>query len=217
MEPFGDSDPEQVRGLVQSAAAGDRNAWSRLVDRYHPRLRRMVALRMDQRLKARVDPSDVLQEAYIDASNKLADYLANPVLPFYLWLRMVTGGRLGKVHRFHLEARMRDVEVEVPLNGPACPGVSSHSLAEMILARDDPPEGSLDREERGQQVRAALEWLTPGDREVISLRHFEKMGLDEVATVLNVTKAAAGKRYLRALARLKDALRDMPGDPEFGF
>ncbi|CAN5477940.1 RNA polymerase sigma factor [soil metagenome] len=210
MEPLNDSNPDDIRKLVFFAAGGDRAAWSQLVDRYHPRLRRMVALRMDQRLRARVDPSDVLQEAYLDASNQIADYLANPILPFYLWLRMVAGGRLGKTHRFHLGTKMRDADLEVPLNGPACPGVSSHSLADMILARDNPPEADLERDDRRRVVRDALDHLTADDREVLSLRHFERLAIEEIAQVLNVSKAAAGKRYLRAAARLKKLLSTLP-------
>jgi RNA polymerase sigma-70 factor, ECF subfamily len=210
MEASADLDPEEIRRLAVDAAKGDKAAWSHLVERYHPRLRRMVALRMDQRLKARVDPSDVLQDAYIDAATQLQDYIKNPVLPFYLWLRMLTGGRLGKVHRFHLGTLMRDADLEVPLNGPACPGVSSHSLADMILARDNPPDQSLDHAERRQKLQVSLESLSESDREVLTLRHFEKLGLDDLAHVLGITRAAAGKRYMRAMARLKAILTELP-------
>jgi RNA polymerase sigma-70 factor (ECF subfamily) len=194
---------------AQAAAAGDRSAWESIVDRYRPRLRRMVALRLDRRMGARVDPSDVVQEALLDASLQLESYLANPVLPLYLWLRMVTGGRLGKTHRFHLGTQRRDLDLEIRLNGPACPGMSSQSLADVILAREQPPAAPLEQDERADRVRAAVDGLSPADREIIGLRHFEHLGLDDVARVLELTKAAAAKRYVRAMARLRAAL---PGE-----
>ena len=85
--------------LIDRAVAGDSAALAELFGRYRKRLRAMVRLRMDRRLQGRVDPSDVLQEAYLDVAQQLSSYLAKPEMPFYLWLRLTTGQRLMRLHR----------------------------------------------------------------------------------------------------------------------
>ena len=128
---------------LDRAAAGDPAAWRALVDRHHPRLRRMVALRLDPRLRGRVDPSDVLQEAYLDAARRLPDYLRDPPLPFFLWLRQLAGTRLAKAHRHHLGTHRRDARREFAAGG--VPEASSAALAAQLLGpgtgRARPPPG----------------------------------------------------------------------------
>src|SRR5881409_1869409 len=115
MAPLPDPDDPSERARLQQAAGGDQQAWALLLDAHRARLRRMVALRLDRRLQGRVDPSDIIQEAYIDASARLAEYARQPDMPFFLWLRFLTGQRLVRVHRQHLGAEMRDVAREVSL------------------------------------------------------------------------------------------------------
>ena len=111
----------ETAGLLRRAAQGDQAAWGALLVRSRGRLRRMVALRLDRRLQGRVDPSDIIQEPYIDASARLAEYARQPDMPFFLWLRFLTGQRLVRVHRQHLGAEMRDVAREVSLYRGALP------------------------------------------------------------------------------------------------
>src|SRR5262245_26142730 len=102
-----------IDDLVRRAVAGDESALAELFDRYRSRLRQMIRLRLDRRLQGRVDPSDVLQDAYIDLSQKLPEYPNRSSLPFFLWLRLVVGERLLRVHRHHLGAAMRDADREI--------------------------------------------------------------------------------------------------------
>src|SRR5438270_13374790 len=108
-------DPSEVSDLLRRAAAGDEPACQELFSRYRDRLKRMVHLRLSRRLQGRVDDSDVLQEAYLDVSRRLAEYAADPKLPFYLWLRHLTGLKLAEVHRRHLGTQLRDADREVTL------------------------------------------------------------------------------------------------------
>src|SRR6185437_5511369 len=140
-------DPSEIRRRLKQAAEGDDEAWRTLVGQNHNRLRRMVVLRLDQRLQGRIDPSDVLQETYFEAARQLADYVRNPTLPFFLWLRSLAGNRLFKLHRRHLGARMRDVSREVSLYRGAWPGASSAALAAHLLGREHTPSEAAVRAE----------------------------------------------------------------------
>jgi RNA polymerase sigma-70 factor (ECF subfamily) len=197
--------------LVGRAADGDEAALADLFDRHRVRLRQMVRLRLDRRLQGRVDPSDVLQEAYIDLAQKLPDYAKKPPMPFFLWLRLVTGERLLRVHRQHLGAAMRDAGREVSLCQGGMPQASSVSLAAQLLGRFTSASRAAVRAEMQVMLQDALNHMEPIDREVIALRHFEELGNDEVAAVLGLSRAAASKRYVRAMLRLKAALSGHPG------
>jgi RNA polymerase sigma-70 factor, ECF subfamily len=202
---------DDPRDQLERAVAGDADAWRDLIRRHHGRLRRMVGVRLDPCLHGRIDPSDVLQEAYIDATAQLADYLADPALPFFLWLRLVTGSRLAKLHRFHLGAQMRDAGREVSMLAGPMPEASSAALAAQLLGHEPQPPSAAARAERYARLHEALGRMDSLDREVLSLRHFEHLSSAEAAQVLGITRAAAGKRYVRALARLKEALAALPG------
>jgi RNA polymerase sigma-70 factor (ECF subfamily) len=184
-----------------------------LLAKYHDRLWRMVALRLDQRLQGRVAPSDVLQEAYAEAAAGLADYMRNPTLPFFLWLRLLVGSRLSKLHRHHLGTQMRDAGREVSLYRGALPEASSAALAAQLLGRECRPSEAAVRAELKIRLQEALNSMDPLDREVLSLRHFEQLTTPETARVLGISEGAAGKRYLRALMRLKTILTHA-GGPE---
>jgi RNA polymerase sigma-70 factor (ECF subfamily) len=203
--------PSSLHETLQRAAAGDAASWQELVRRHHDRLRRMVSLRLDSRLRGRVDPSDVLQEVYLDAARQLPAYLEAPPLPFFLWLRQLAGTRLAKAHRHHLGTRGRDVRREVALGGGPIPEASSAALADGLLGRECRPSEAAMRGELRDRLLAALDRLGPLDREVLALRHFEQMGNADAARVLGLSVAAASKRYVRALERLRDVLKGRPG------
>ena len=171
----------------------------------------MVALRLDRRLQGRVDPSDIIQEAYIDASARLAEYARQPDMPFFLWLRFLTGQRLVRVHRQHLGAEMRDVAREVSLYRGALPAATSAALAAQLLGRDTRPSEAAVRAERSIRLQEALNSMDPLDREVLALRHFEQLSNAEAARVLGLQESAAAKRYVRALKRLRLILDARPG------
>jgi RNA polymerase sigma-70 factor (ECF subfamily) len=170
-----------------------------------------VDLRLDPRLRGRVDPSDVLQEVYFDAARQLPAYLEAPPLPFFLWLRQLAGTRLAKAHRHHLGTRGRDVRREVALGAGAAPEASSAALADGLLGREGRPSEAAMRDELRDRLLGALDRLGPLDREVLALRHFEQLTNGDTAQVLGLSVAAASKRYVRALERLRDVLGYRPG------
>jgi RNA polymerase sigma-70 factor (ECF subfamily) len=174
----------------------------------------MVGLRLDQRLQGRIDASDVIQEAFLDASAQLPVYLQNPQMPFYLWLRFLTGIRLAKLHRHHLGAQMRDAAREIPLYQGFLTQASSVALAAQLLGRDTRPSEAAIRAELKIRLQEALNAMDPIDREVLALRHFEQLTTAETAQILGIKEAAAGKRYIRALERLREILVSMPGGLE---
>jgi RNA polymerase sigma-70 factor (ECF subfamily) len=192
---------------ISRLRGGDHGALAELLGAHRERLRRMVELRLDARLRARIDASDVLQEAFLDVARDLDAYLADPKLPPLLWLRLHVGRRLTTLHRQHLGTRMRDAGLEVSLYRGALPEASSAALASMLLGRHTTPTQAAQRAER--MLR-----LDPIDREVLALRHFEQLGRAEVAQVLGITQETGAKRYFRALKRLKDALATLPGGLE---
>jgi RNA polymerase sigma-70 factor (ECF subfamily) len=214
MGTFEEKTPDEEIDQVDTLRRGGRQALAALFDTNRERLRRMVELRLDPRLRARLDASDVVQEAFVDVARDLAAYLADPKLPPLLWLRVHVGRRLKTLHRVHLGTRMRDAGLEIALYHGALPEASSAALASMLLGRHTSPTEAVQRAERMLRVQDALNSLDPIDREVLALRHFEQLGRAEAAQVLGITQDAAAKRYFRALKRLKDVLATMPGGGE---
>ena len=204
-------DRSETTRLIEQAVRGDQRALGKLLGRHRERLRRMIALRLDRRLQGRVDPSDVLQEAYFDATRRLPEYHKNPTMPFFLWLRLLAGQRLVDEHRRHLGAAARDAGREISLYRGAWPETSSAALAAHLLGRLTTPSQAAIRTERKIRLQEALNSLDPIDREILALRHFEELSNGEAAAVLGLDKSAASKRYARALIRLKDVLASLPG------
>ncbi|HKB36452.1 MAG TPA: sigma-70 family RNA polymerase sigma factor [Gemmataceae bacterium] len=200
--------------LLDAARNGDEDALAILVERHRDRLERMVRLRMDRRLQGRVDPADVVQEAYLALRGKFPQYSTDPRLPFFLWLRLEVGQKLVDVHRFHLGTKMRDAGQEVSLHRGALPQVTSLSLAEHLLGKLTPASHAAMRVELKLRVEEALNSMDSHDREVLILRHFEELSNAEAAQVLGIKPSAAINRYVRALKRLKDVFQGMPGGIE---
>ncbi len=205
------SDETEYDPLIQRALAGEEAALVELFDEHRPRLRRMVDLRMDHRLHARVDASDVLQEAYIDLAQRLPEYAKQQKYPFFLWLRLVTGQRLAQVHRKHLGAAMRNVDLEVSLYRKAMPQVSTFFLASRLIGQFTSVSQKAMRAEMQVKLQEVLNTMDPNDREVLALRHFEQLSNEETAQVLEITDSAASTRHMRALMRLREALERIPG------
>jgi len=208
------SDSSIDTDLLQRAAGGDETALRDLFARYRDRLKRMVHLRLSRRLQGRIDDSDILQEAYLDVSKKLAEYAKNPTIPFYLWLRHMTGLKLAEVHRRHLGSQMRDADREVTLHRGGLPEADSVSLAAQLLGKLTSPSRAAIKAETRLYVQEALNSMDPIDREVLALKHFEQLSTSEIAEVLGLSKAGAGSRYLRAIKRLREILSRIPGFTE---
>jgi RNA polymerase sigma-70 factor, ECF subfamily len=205
------SESEEVTGLLERAAKGDSKALEDLFSRYRKRLKRMVHLRLSRHLRGRLDESDVIQEAYLEAAKRLPDFLRDRPLPFFLWLRFLTGERIIDGHRRHLGAKMRDAAQEVSLHHGAMPAASSASLAARLLGRLTSPSRAAIKAETRIQVQTVLNGMDPLDREVLALRHFEQLSNVEVAQTLGINESTASSRYLRALKRLEAEFRIIPG------
>jgi RNA polymerase sigma-70 factor (ECF subfamily) len=196
----------ETRRLVEQARGGDAAALNGLFARHRDRLRRMIDLRLDRRVRGRVDPSDVLRDGFADAVGKFPAYLTDRAVPAFLWLRLVVGERLAKVHRTHLGTQMRDAALEVSLYQSALPAASSAALAAQLLGKHTSPTEAAVRAEQMLQLQEAINALDPLDREIIALRNFEELSRAEAAQALGIEEAAAAKRYVRAISRLKQAL-----------
>ena len=197
--------------LLVRLETGDERALTELFARHRERLRRMIRLRLDRRLQGRIDSSDVLQETYLEVARRAGEYLAQPAMPVFLWLRFLTSQTLQALHRHHLKVHMRDAGQEVSLRHRVTPQANSASLAEMLLGRLTSPTRAARRAEMQLKLQELLNAMEPLDREVLALRHFEELSNGEVAEVLGVSKTAASNRYMRALGRLKEMLQGMPG------
>jgi RNA polymerase sigma-70 factor, ECF subfamily len=205
-EPTSEPDPLQLR-----LKRGDAEALAELFSQHRERLWRMVHFRLDQRLFGRVDPDDVLQEAYLAAAQRLAHYNDNSSLSPFVWLRMVLMQTMTDIHRHHLNAQLRDAHREVKLHDFGYSQTTSVSLAAQLVGKFTSPSQIVAREEMFVQLEKAVAGMEPLDQEVLALRHFEELTNSEVAEVLKIQQKAASIRYIRALKRLKTILSEMPG------
>jgi RNA polymerase sigma-70 factor (ECF subfamily) len=194
-------DTEKLLGLV---AAGDEAARGQLLQLHRDRLRRMIAVRADPRLTARVDPSDVVQETLAAAADRLDAYLRNRPLAFYPWLRQLAQDRLGALYRRHVQARRRSVTREKGHLG--LPDESAMALADRLVARQSSPSAHIQREEQRARVQRALAALPDMDREILVLRLLEELPVNEIGDVLGMTPGAVRTRQARALVRLRGLL-----------
>jgi RNA polymerase sigma-70 factor (ECF subfamily) len=191
--------------LVEQARDGDDAARQALLTRHRQRLCAMVAARLDRRLAARLDPSDIVQEALAEAARKLDDYLRDRPLPFYPWVRQIAWERLLKLHRHHLHTAKRSVRREEPQPLPLSGG-SAQELAERLMTSGTSPSRRLIRDELRGRVQAALARLDETDREVLVLRYLEQLSNRETAAVLGLGEGAVKMRHIRALERLRALL-----------
>ena len=204
-------DPDQDAVEQLQAQSADPKALGEVWQRFRERLRRLVRLRLDRRLQGRVDPSDVLQEAFLDFQARARDYVQQPEMPFFLWLRFLTGQRLQLIHRHHLGTQMRDAGREVSLQRGAMPQATSVSLAAQLLGRFTSVTQAVQRAEMQLILQEAINAMDPLDREILALRHFEELSNEETAQVLGIKPSAASSRHVRALKRLRESLRATPG------
>ena len=197
--------------LLRRIDRGDVQALTELFTRHRDRLRQ--ASSAPPRPAAPGPPRLIrrAQEAYLDVARRAGEYLAQPTMPPFLWLRFLTGQKLLELHRHHLGVRMRDAAQELSLGHRGAPQATSISLAEMLLGRLTSPTMAARRAEMQLKLQAVLNDMEPLDREVVALRHFEELSNVEVAQVLGLSKTAASNRYIRALARLKERLKGIPG------
>jgi len=206
-----DNDSGPSPDILRRAASGDQAALDDVLSPYRHRLKQMVRLRISQQIQGRVDESDVIQETYLQASQGLREYVEDPRMPFYLWLRHIAFQKLVDAHRRHIGAQVRDAGRDICLYSGAPASATTTALAAQLLGRFSSPSQHAVKAEMRIQVQQALESLDPIDREVLVLRHFEQLSTAETAQILEISKSGATSRYLRALKRLKEELASIPG------
>ena len=204
---------ESVGGFVRPALAADQRQaeFTALFECHREHLQQMVRRRIDPRLRGRFDDSDVLQETYLEASARFAEYLAHPTMPADRWLQFLAHQKLMELARRHLTVAARSVRREVAGVGAAAGTAAAGELADALLGSLTTPSGAAIRDETRELVRAALDDMDPIDRQVLALRHFEQLSHYETARSLSLSLAAASKRYVRALRRLRGLLDSPDG------
>jgi RNA polymerase sigma-70 factor (ECF subfamily) len=205
-------DQPETEGLLNQARQGEVDAVERLLAAHREPLRRMIGMRLDPALAARIDASDIVQDVLLEAHRRLSDYLRNPVMPFHLWLRHIAKDHVIDAHRRHRQAQRRSLDREQPLVPAALADHSSYELAGQLLDPERTPASEAIRRELQRRLDGAIAHLEEDDREVILLRHGEQLSNQEVAAALGLTEAAASMRYLRAVRRLRAALLPDGGD-----
>ncbi len=202
-----DADPGSLRDSLRKEPA----QFGAVVAGFRERMRRMVDLRMDPLLRGRLDASDVVQEACVEAVRRLPEWLADDSMPLHLWLRLLTEQRLKQLHRFHVTSGMRGADQEVRLDGDATE-VRAERLADALVESGVlSPSGVAVRAEVLARLHAALSSMKAEDREVLALRHFEELTNADVARLLGIAISAASHRYMRAARRLREILGDLSG------
>lgn len=197
---------DKTQELLAGARVGDPIAIDRLLDRHRDSLRRMIAMRLDQKISRRIDVSDVVQDVLVEVNRRLQDYLSNPVMAFHLWVRQIAKDRIIDAHRRHRASGKRSVDREQPLAQATAPDQSTIELAAQLRDPELTPAAAAVQHELALHIQAAIELLDERDRDVILMRHYEQLSNQEIATALEITEPAASMRYLRALKRLRGKL-----------
>ena len=198
-------DSAETQELLNQARQGQPRAVDQLLARHREPVRRMIGLRLDPAIAARVDASDIVQDVLLEASRRLGEYLREPAMPFHLWLRHIARDHLIDAHRRHRQAKRRTVDREQPMRA-AFNERSSVELIGRLIDRELTPATAAIRKELEKRFRGAVDGLAEEDREIILMRHFEQLSNQEAAEALGLTEAAASMRYLRAVRRLRASL-----------
>ncbi len=192
--------------LLARMREGDEDALAEAFSRYRDRLRRLVTFRLDRRMYGRVDADDILQEAFLNASQRIAHFFDESEASFFIWLRLIVCQTLIEVHRRHLGAQVRDAGREFSLQAGGFPTATSTSLAAQLAGDLTTPSRAVMNDELRNQLEQAIGEMSSVDQEILALRHFEELSNKEVAEVLQIEQKAASIRYVRALARLQKIL-----------
>ena len=196
----------KLEQLTLQIHAGDQNALGPAFEMFRQRLRSVIRLRLNHKLRQREDESDILQEAFVAAASDLPRYASQPRVPIYIWLRGIVNQRLIDAQRKHLSSQKRTVDREVSIHNSPHPVSDSSMVANQIVADLTSPSITASNKELQLILQTVLEQLEPIDQEIIALRHIEGLKSSEVAALLEIKQSTASTRYLRALNKLKDGL-----------
>ncbi len=197
---------EKTEQLLDGIREGKDGAADRLLERHRDPLRRMIELRMDQKIKQRVDASDIVQEVMIEANRRLQKYLENPIMPFHLWIRQMARDRIIDAHRRHRGSEKRSVDREKAMVAPGAMDRSTIELAAQLCDAEMTPAEAATMKELQQRFQNAIEELDENDREIVIMRHVEQLTNQDVASALGLSEPAASMRYLRAIRKLRTLL-----------
>ena len=205
---------DQTVELLDQAREGDNEAVNALMERHRDSLRRLVRMRLDHKIRQRVDISDIVQDVLIEANRRLTRYLDNPVMSFHLWLRQIARDRIIDAHRRHRASARRSVDREQTMSVPRGYDHSSIQLAGQISDNELTPAAMALQNELARRVESAIAQMDETDSEIIVMRHYENLSNQEIAESLDLTEPAASMRYLRAIRRLRTQLdsQDESGD-----
>jgi len=198
--------------LIAEAQAGSKEVIDELFTRHREALRRLVALRLDPAIAARVDASDIVQETLIEANRRFSEYLRGDRMPFHLWLRRIALDRLIDAHRRHRVAERRSVDRERPLHAVGAVDRSSVELSNLLRDPYLTPAAAAMKAELSVRFQEMLGFLSEPDREILTMRHFEELTNQEAAQALDLSEPAAAMRYMRALRRLRALLEGGSGE-----
>jgi RNA polymerase sigma-70 factor, ECF subfamily len=192
--------------LQQRAQAGDQDAWGELLSSQQERLLRIIGLRMEPRLRNRVDPADIIQETFLEATRRRQEFFERSGVPLFIWLRLLALQKLAEIHRHHVGAKSRSLNREKRPERMVSHDTSAMIVAQ-LLGHTTTPSRIVAQAELEQRLRAALDQLDPLDREIIMLRNFEKLTNPEAAGILGLGLSTAGSRYVRAIRKLGEIMR----------
>lgn len=196
-----------VEDLLTDARSGEPAAVDRLLASHRSQLKKMVALRIDPRVSARIDPSDVVQESMAEAATRLDDYLADELIPFYPWLRQIAWEKLIQLHRRHIGSQKRSTAREVTLP-VRLTDESVASLSRIAVAEQDSPSEQVVRGEMHSRTMDALERLQPSWKELLIMKYLEQMSVADIAATLGISSGAVSMRHLRAVEALRSELSE---------
>lgn len=196
--------------LLHLGPSRDSQTIGELFGRHRERLRKLVRLRLDWRLRGKVSSSSILDQIYIDVCKRIDEFKPEPGQSFYLWLRQIAGKRIEQVHRDQLGEQLFDAHRELHLQRGALPEVTAASMAAQLLG-DRAANQSAVKANMLRLLEGALNGMDAVDREMIALRNFEELNSGEAAAVLGMAKAAATIRHLQAVKKLNEILASVPG------
>ena len=199
----GSADSRETDRLLNLAAQGDRQAFNRLFEQHRKWIRRVIVLRLDERLKARLDPSDIVQETQMVAFRRFQDFIDRRPMSFRLWLRRTAQQQVYDAQRDHIERHYRSLlREEGPLNR------SSMLIARGLLIDKSTPDDRMARRELQRRVAGAVAALDHLSREIVVMRSVESLSFEDIAQVLDLKPPAVRQRYGRALLKLRAKLKN---------
>lgn len=199
---------ENERRLLALAESGDAAALHDLLNVYFAKLVVIASYRMHPRLASRVDPQDVVQDAFVDATRRFTNGQRDSRIPIFIWLRLLTVQRVAEIHRRHFGTQSRDAGREVSIFYGPTPHSTSAVLAAQLIGKDTSPSQAYVKSESKRLLEQKLNEMDPKDRQVLELRYFEQLSNQETARILDMTETATSSRFVRALQKLKQNMQE---------